>query len=427
MSMDVLLLGSGGREHAMAWQIAKSPLLGKLYTAPGNAGTAALGENIEDVAATDIEGVVALAKRLNVELVIVGPEDPLAAGIVDRLAVEGIRAFGPSAAAAEIESSKAFAKSIMAGAGIPTAAFQTFSNPAAAKDYARSFARPPVIKADGLTAGKGVTVCDTIEEVDMAIDATMTGRAFGDAGASVLVEERTSGPETSAHAFTDGVTVVHMPFSCDHKRVFDDDGGPNTGGMGAYSAPGWLSSDDQTFIQQQVTERAVKAMFEAGRPYRGVLYPGMMITPTGPSVIEFNCRFGDPETEVVLPKLKSDLLEICDAVASNRLADVNVEWSDDATVGVMMASGGYPGSYETGLPISGVDDVDEGVQVWMAGAQMRDGQLVTSGGRVLCVVASGATIDEARERVYDNVRRISFEGAHYRTDIAAHATEAVTT
>jgi phosphoribosylamine--glycine ligase len=430
MSMDVLLLGSGGREHAMAWQIAKSPLLGKLYTAPGNAGTATLGENIEDVAANDIEGVVVLAKRLNIELVIVGPEDPLAAGIVDRLAVEGIRAFGPSAAAAEIESSKAFAKSIMASAGIPTAGARIFNDPTEAKRYARTVADtlgPPVIKADGLTAGKGVTICETIEEVEAAIDATMTARAFGDAGASVLVEERTSGPETSAHAFTDGVTVVHMPFSCDHKRVFDDDGGPNTGGMGAYSAPGWLSGDDQTFIRQQVTERAVKALFNAGRPYRGVLYPGMMITPNGPSVIEFNCRFGDPETEVVLPKLKSDLLEICDAVASNRLADVNVEWSDDATVGVMMASGGYPGSYETGLPISGVDDVDDGVQVWMAGAQMRDGQLVTSGGRVLCVVASGVTIDEARERAYDNVRRISFEGAHYRTDIAAHATEAVTT
>ena len=430
MSMDVLLLGSGGREHAMAWQIAKSPLLGKLYTAPGNAGTATLGENIEGVAANDIEGVVALAKRLNVELVIVGPEDPLAAGIVDRLAVEGIRAFGPSAAAAEIESSKAFAKSIMADAGIPTAEARIFNDPAEAKRYARTIADtlgPPVIKADGLTAGKGVTVCDTIEEVEAAIDATMTGRAFGDGGASVLVEERTTGPETSAHAFTDGVTVVHMPFSCDHKRVFDDDGGPNTGGMGAYSAPGWLSSNDQIFIRQQVTERAVKALFDAGRPYRGVLYPGIMITPSGPSVIEFNCRFGDPETEVVLPKLKSDLLEICDAVASNRLADVNVEWSDDATVGVMMASGGYPGSYETGLPISGVDDVDDDVQVWMAGAQMRNGQLVTSGGRVLCVVASGTTIDEARERAYDNVGRISFEGAHYRTDIAAHAAEAVTT
>lgn len=422
--MNVLLLGSGGREHAIAWQLAKSPLLGKLWTAPGNAGTAGLGENV-DVAAIDIDGVATLAREIKADLVIVGPEDPMAAGIVDRLTVEGFRVFGPSQAAAEIESSKAFAKELMAGAGIATAAYQSFDDAAAAKQYARSFAQPPVVKADGLTAGKGVTVCDTIEEVDAAIDATMTARAFGDAGARILVEERTTGPETSAHAFTDGVTVVHMPFSCDHKRAFDNDGGPNTGGMGAYSAPGWLSNDDQTFIQQQVTERAVKAMFDAGRPYRGVLYPGMMITPTGPSVIEFNCRFGDPETEVVLPKLTSDLLEICSAVADNRLAEVDVEWSEEATVGVMMASGGYPGSYETGLPIAGVEDVDEDVQVFMAGAQQRDGRLVTSGGRVLCVVASAATIGEARDRAYDNVRRISFDGAHYRTDIGAGAAEPV--
>ncbi|MEE8337674.1 MAG: phosphoribosylamine--glycine ligase [Dehalococcoidia bacterium] len=420
--MNVLLLGSGGREHAIAWRVAQSPLLAKLWTAPGNAGTAALGENVEEVKATDIEGVVALAKRVSAELVIVGPEDALAGGVVDRLAVEGIHAFGPSQAASEIEASKSFAKALMRDAGIATAESQTFDDPEEAKRYARALAErlgPPVIKADGLALGKGVTVCATIEEAEAAIDRAITDRAFGEAGARVLVEEQMSGLETSAHAFTDGVTVVHLPFSCDYKRAGDGDEGPNTGGMGAYSPPGWLSDDDARRIEREVTERAVKAMFDAGRPYRGLLYPGMMLTAGGPRVIEFNCRFGDPETEVLLPRLRSDLLEICDAVAGNRLAGVDVEWSDDATVGVVMTSGGYPGSYETGKPISGVEDVDDDVQVFMAGAQMRDGRLVTAGGRVLCVVASGATLAGARERVYDNVRRISFEGAHYRTDIAA--------
>jgi phosphoribosylamine--glycine ligase len=420
--MNVLLLGSGGREHAIAWRVSQSPLLGKLWTAPGNAGTASLGENVEDVKATDIDGVVALAKRISADLVIVGPEDALALGVVDRLAVEGIRAFGPSQAASEIEASKSFAKALMRDAGIATAEAQTFDDPKQAKSYARTLADtlgPPVVKADGLALGKGVTVCASIEDAEAAIDLAMTDRAFGDAGAQVLVEEQLSGPETSAHAFTDGVTVVHLPFSCDYKRVNDGDEGQNTGGMGVYSPPGWLSDEDARFIEREVTERTVKAMFDAGLPYRGLLYPGMMATADGPKVIEYNCRFGDPETEALLPRLRSDLLEIFDAVVDNRLAEVDVEWSDEATVGVMMASGGYPGSYETGKPISGVEDVDDDVQVFMAGAQLRDGQLVTAGGRVLCVVASGATLAEARERAYDNVRRISFEGAHYRTDIAA--------
>ncbi len=296
MPMNVLLLGSGGREHAIAWRVAQSPLLAKLWTAPGNAGTAALGENVEDVKATDIEGVVALAKRISADLVIVGPEDALALGVVDRLAVEDIRAFGPSQAASQIEASKSFAKALMADAGIATAEAQTFDDPDEAKRYARTFADtlgPPVVKADGLALGKGVTVCASIEDAEAAIDLAMTDRAFGDAGAQVLVEEQLSGPETSAHAFTDGVTVVHLPFSCDYKRVNDGDEGPNTGGMGVYSPPGWLSDEDARFIEREVTERTVKAMFDAGRPYRGLLYPGMMATADGPKVIEYNCRFGD--------------------------------------------------------------------------------------------------------------------------------------
>ena len=421
--LNVLLLGGGGREHAIAWRLAQSPRLAKLWIAPGNAGTADCGENVADIAAGDIDGVAALAKRVRADLVIVGPEDPLAAGIADRLTVEGIRVFGPTRAAAEIESSKSFAKQLMRDAGVATADAQAFDDAAEAKAYVERLEHAPVIKADGLAAGKGVIVCDTTDEALAAIDLAMGQRAFGDAGARVLVEERMRGPETSAHAFTDGVTVRHMPFSCDYKRALDGDAGPNTGGMGVYSPPGWLAPAVATQIERDVAERTVQAMFDAGRPYRGVIYPGMMVTDDGPRVVEFNCRFGDPEAEVLLPRLRSDLLDICRAVADNSLAGIGVEWSDDATVGVVMASGGYPGAYETGFPISGVDDVDSDVQVFMAGAQLvsggtEDETLVTAGGRVLCVVASGETVAEARERAYDNVRRIHFEGAHYRTDIA---------
>ncbi|MEZ4503828.1 MAG: phosphoribosylamine--glycine ligase [Dehalococcoidia bacterium] len=416
--LNVLLLGSGGREHAIASRLARSPRLERLWIAPGNAGTEDLGENVPEVAVTDLEAVAALAKRVHADLVVVGPDDPLALGIVDRLTVEGIRCFGPSKAAAEIEWSKSFAKQLMRDAGIATGEARIFDSADEAKAYAWSLGAPPVIKADGLALGKGVVVCDNLEEADAAIEAAMTSKVFGEAGARILVEERMSGPETSAHAFTDGVAVRHMPFSCDYKPVFDGGRGPNTGGMGVYSPPGWLSDREARSIERDVTERAVQAMFDAGRPYRGVLYPGMMRTEAGFRVIEFNSRFGDPECEVLLPRLKTDLLEICWAVASNALGDLEVEWSEDASVGVVMASGGYPGSYPTGFPITGLEDVDDGVEVFLAGATRReDGVLVTSGGRVLCVVATGPTLEEARARAYDNVRRIHFEGAHYRTDV----------
>ncbi|MGE0135558.1 MAG: phosphoribosylamine--glycine ligase [Dehalococcoidia bacterium] len=423
--MNVVLLGSGGREHAIAWKLALSSMLGKLWIAPGNAGTAELGENVE-VRATDVEGVVALAQRVRADLVIVAPDDPLAAGVVDALAAAGIAAFGPTRAAAKLEWSKSFAKQVMRDAGIPTAESRVFEDAAEARQYVEALGGPCVVKADGLALGKGVTVCDDVAQALAAIDETMVGRAFGDAGARVVIEERMRGPETSAHAFSDGVTVRHMPFSCDHKPVFDGNLGPNTGGMGVYSPPGWLSAEYASFIEREVTEATVRAMAAAGRPYRGVLYPGMMVTDAGPRVVEFNCRFGDPETEVLLPRLQSDLLAICDAVAHGRLADVPVEWSGAATVGVVLASGGYPGAYETGFPIEGVGDVDADVQVFLAGAKRDDaGVLRTSGGRVLCVVASGATVADARARAYDNVRRIRFEGMHYRTDIGATAEDAV--
>ncbi|MFA7249665.1 MAG: phosphoribosylamine--glycine ligase [Dehalococcoidia bacterium] len=421
--MNVLLIGSGGREHAIAWKIAQSPRLSKLWIAPGNPGTDDLGENV-NVAASDLDGIVALAERVRADLVVVGPEDPLAAGLVDRLTAAGIPAFGPSGAAAQLEASKAFAKALMRTAGIATSSSLTFDDAARATAYVRDVGHRVVVKADGLAAGKGVTVCDSVEQAEAAIDAAMRDRAFGAAGARVVIEERMFGRETSAHAFTDGVTVRHMPFSCDHKPVFDGDRGPNTGGMGAYSPPGWLPERVAEAIRRDVTERTVRAMADAGTPYRGVIYPGMMITADGPRVVEFNARFGDPETEVLLPRLRSDLLDICDAVAHGRLADVPVEWDDRATVGVVMVSPGYPGDYPRGLPISGIEDLDDDVQVFFAGVS-RDGSgdLVTSGGRVLCVVARGATVVEARAKAYDNVARIHFEGAHFRTDIATLAEE----
>jgi phosphoribosylamine--glycine ligase len=424
--MNVLLVGGGGREHAIAWKVAQSPLLTRLWIAPGNPGTAEYGENV-DVKANDLDGIVSLARRIRPDLVIVGPEDPLAAGLVDRLEAAGIPAFGPSGAAAQLEASKAFAKALMRDAGIPTSASATFDDAERAKAYVRDVGHLVVVKADGLAAGKGVTVCDDAEQAVAAIDAAMRDRAFGAAGARVVIEERMFGRETSAHAFTDGVTVRHMPFSCDHKPVFDGDRGPNTGGMGVYSPPSWLPDRMAEAIRRDVTERTVRAMADAGTPYRGVIYPGMMLTADGPRVVEYNSRFGDPETEVLLPRLRSDLLAICDAVAHGRLAEVPVEWSDEATVGVMMVSPGYPGAYPSGAPIEGIGSVDDSVQVFMAGVARDDaGRLVTAGGRVLCVVASGATVAEARERAYDNVARISFEGAHYRTDIAARAGEPLT-
>ena len=422
MTTNVLLLGSGGREHAIAWKLAQSPALGTLTSAPGNPGMAEYGDTIEGLNIDDPLAVVAAAAERRADLVVVGPEAPLARGVADALTAEGVPVFGPSMAAAEIEWSKSFAKELMAEAGIATGRAAMFEDFDMAVAYAHSRGGACVVKADGLAAGKGVVVCDTFDEALAAIEAAMMERAFGDAGARVLIEERLSGPETSAHAFTDGTTVAHMPFSCDHKPVFDGDEGPNTGGMGVYSPPGWLSDDDATRIQRDVTERAVAAMAASGREYRGALYPGMMVTADGPKVIEFNCRLGDPEAQALLPRLTSDLLAICEGVAHGRLAEAPVTWDDDATVGVVMASGGYPGSYETGKPITGVEDVDGDVQVFLAGARRdADGTLVTAGGRVLCVVAKAPTLGEARERAYDNVRRIRFEGAHYRTDIAQPA------
>ena len=426
MSMRVLLLGGGGREHALAWRLAQSPLLEKLWIGPGNAGTSDYGENVL-LRAADPDEVLRHAEQIKADLVIVGPEDPLAAGVVDRLTAAGIPTFGPTRAAHELEWSKTYAKQLMHTAGIATAGSRGFEDAWEARDFARTLfagGLDCVVKADGLAAGKGVTVCDTVEDALQAIENAMVNGHFGEAGSRIVIEERMRGRETSAHAFTDGTTVRHMPFSCDHKPVFDGDLGQNTGGMGVYSPPGWLDPAIAESIRSNVTEGILRAIAADGRKFQGIIYPGLMMTADGPKVVEFNCRFGDPETEALMPRLRSDLLAICDATAHGRLAEVPVEWSEDATVGVMMASDGYPGDYETGAEITGVGDVDSDVQVFMAGVQRDDaGVLRTAGGRVLCVVASGPTVEEASARAYDNVRRIHFEGAHYRTDIGATANQ----
>ena len=423
--MNVLLVGSGAREHALAWKLRQSPKLTDLFVAPGNAGTAALGTNLP-LKASDVEGLTRAAKENRCELVVVGPEDPLARGLVDRLAVEGIAAFGPSRSAAQIESSKAFAKALMERHGIPTARTAVFSNRTDARNHIEGLGEAPVVKADGLAGGKGALICDTKAEALRAIDMMMGEQAiFGAAGRTVVIEERLSGREVSAHAFSDGRTTLPMPFSCDYKRALDGDEGANTGGMGAYSPPAWLDADTAHAIDERITTAAVNAMMDDEAPYRGVLYPGIMVTPDGPKVLEYNCRLGDPEAQALLPRLKTDLLEICLAVANNRLHEVDIEWSEQACVAVVLASGGYPEEYQTGFPISGLGQLEEDVLVFHAGTELTSiGSVVTSGGRVLTVAALGDTLTEARAKAYRNVQRVHFSLRHYRRDIAAPAQEA---
>jgi phosphoribosylamine--glycine ligase len=424
--MHVLIVGSGAREHALAWKLRRSARLTDLFVAPGNAGTALVARNL-DVGVMDFEGIACAAAEHHVDLVVIGPEDPLAGGLVDFLTERGIAAYGPTRAAARIEASKSFAKDLMRTAGIPTAEARAFEDATAALAYADMWTDrtgvPPVVKADGLAAGKGVTVAADLAEARQAIRAAMEAGAFGEAGRRVVLEERMTGREVSAHAFCDGVTARPMVFACDYKRVFDGDRGPNTGGMGVYSPPGFVDAALAERIRLDIIEPAVRALREAGSPYIGTLYPGLMITDAGPRVVEFNCRFGDPETQALMPRLDSDLLEIMLAAVHGRLAEAEIRWHDNAVVGVVLASGGYPGSYRTGLPVDGLDALDAGVQVFHAGTRLEDGRVVTAGGRVLTVVASGATLAEARGRVYDNVPRIRFDGMHYRTDIALREVE----
>ena len=417
--MRVLLIGAGGREHAIAWTLSQSPRLEQLYCAPGNAGTGLLGVNLPlQVQVQDQSAVVSAAISHRIDLVVVGPEVPLAAGLVDALEARDIPAFGPSRAAAEIEASKRFAKSLMTSAGVAHAPGAAFCIATEAHAYVDSFDRPPVIKADGLAAGKGVVVPATAEEAHAAVAAMLGGR-FGAASETVLIEERLCGLEASAMAFVDGEHIAPMPLSCDYKRAEDGDRGANTGGMGAYTPPGFMPANAAPAIFSSVHAPAVAALSKGGRRFRGVLYAGLMVAEGSVSVLEFNCRLGDPETQVVLPRLKSDLLDVLDACVDGRLDQQHVEWRDDATVGVVLASGGYPGEYETGKRIAGLDSVDADVNVFHAGTKKdADGTVITDGGRVLTVVAQAPTLAEARERAYANAERIQFQGRSFRQDIA---------
>ena len=416
---DILVVGGGGREHAIIRKLKESPRCGRLFCTPGNGGISRDAACF-DVAPTDVDGVVALARECGADLVLVAPDDPLVAGMVDALEEAGIPAFGPRANAAILEGSKVFSKNLMKTYGIPTARYEVFEGPAEALRYIREQDRyPAVVKADGLALGKGVLLCADYEEAKRAVHDIMEDRVFGASGSRVVVEEFLTGPEVSVLAFTDGKTVRPMVSSKDHKRAFDGDMGPNTGGMGTISPNPFYTEEQAAWCMEHIFLPTVAAMNAEGRPFKGCLYFGLMLTPDGPKVIEYNCRFGDPETQVVLPRLKTDLIDILEAVREERLAELPIEWSEDACACVVMASGGYPAAYKKGLPIRGLDKQGQvpGAVVYHAGTKYENGCFYTNGGRVLGVTAAAPTLDEALKKAYEAVGHIDFEGAHYRRDI----------
>ena len=416
--MRILVIGGGAREHTLVWKLNQSPNVKEIYVAPGNAGTGLIAQNL-DIGATDLETLAQAAEGKNIELTVVGPEVPLAQGIVDLFHSRRIPCFGPTREATKIESSKVFAKELMHKYGIPCAQSRSFSSFDEARAYLQRQQPPIVVKADGLAAGKGSIVAQSQEEALEALSEIMEKRIFGAAGDQVLIEECLEGNEVSLLAFTDGKTVIPMVPACDYKRAFDGDQGPNTGGMGSYSPPKFFDEVMTNRVKDTILEPTVEAMAKEGKPFKGVLYAGLIMTLEGPKALEFNARFGDPENQVMIPRLKSDLLEVMLAVIDGTLDRTKVEWSNEACVGVVMASGGYPGSYTTGFPIEGCDEVDNDILVFHAGTKAKGGTIYTDGGRVLTVAAMGKTIAEARSRVYLNLPRIRFEGCHYRTDIAA--------
>jgi phosphoribosylamine--glycine ligase len=424
----VLVVGGGGREHALAWRLASSPSVTDVHAAPGNAGLASVGE-CHPVGSDDVAKMVKLIDYLDVDLTVIGPEAPLVAGLADALAAAGRRAFGVSASAARLEGSKAFAKDVMVRHGIPTATSGTFDEVGPAAAFVEELGGRAVVKADGLAAGKGVVVAEDPGDAVRAIEDCLVDGAFGEAGRRVVVEELLEGPEVSAFALADGELVVPLALSQDFKRAGDGDRGPNTGGMGAYSPLPWLDADAERAIWDDVVRATIAAMAAEGAPYQGVLFAGLMLTGDGPKTLEFNCRFGDPETEALMPRLEGDLGELLAACADGDLGGVRPTLRDEAAVTVVLASGGYPGAYETGFPIGGLDDAAAvpGATVFHAGTALRDGTVVTTGGRVLAVSAIGADLAEARARAEQACGRITFEGMHRRHDIAARAAGEETT
>ena len=417
--MKVLVVGNGAREHSLVWKLSQSPRVTRLFCAPGNAGTALLATNL-NIKATDIAALAASVKDLNIELVVIGPEAPLAEGIVDHFRKTGIPVFGPTQAAAQIEASKAFSKALFQKYNIPCARSKTFSDLRAANDYVKQQGAPLVIKADGLAAGKGVIMAETIDQALQAVSSILESKSFGAAGDLVVIEEKLTGKEMSFFAITDGKTVLPTVPACDYKRINDDDQGPNTGGMGSYSPPYFYTPELGNKILSKIIEPTIRAMAAKMRPYQGVLYAGLMISDGEPKLLEYNARFGDPECQIIMPRLKSDLMDIILAAIEGKLETVKPVWSSDVCVGVVMASADYPGDYKTGLPISGLNDLDSDILVFHAGTKSgsKHGEVLTSGGRVLTVVATGKTNEEARNKIYHNLPRIHFEGAQYRRDIA---------
>lgn len=422
--MNILVLGGGGREHAISWALAKSPRCTELYVAPGNGGTANIARNVKDLNAEDAQAVLAFAQAHNIELVVIGPEAPLVAGVADVLREAGIPVFGPDAQGAQLEGSKTYSKRFMDANGIPTARYQSFTDAASARAYCEELGAPLVVKADGLAAGKGVVVAETLDMALDAVEACFDG-SFGDAGQTVVVEEMLTGPECSLLAFVSNGKAFCMAPAQDHKRAYDGDLGPNTGGMGVYSPVPIVTEEEMATmisIMEQSAAATAKDPFE--NDYRGCLYGGFMLTPEGPKVLEFNARFGDPETQVVLPRLEGDLVNVMLAVAEGRPEDIVLSWSDKWAVSVVLASEGYPGSYEKGKVILGLEEAQDldGVIVFHAGTALNpDGELITAGGRVLNVVALGDTFEEARNRAYEACELIKFKGVQYRSDIGRRA------
>ena len=418
--MKVLVIGGGGREHAVCKKLAESPLVDALLCAPGNAGIAQVAACVPEVKATDVPGIVALAKREGVDFVCVTPDDPLALGCVDALEAEGIPAFGPRACAAQMEASKIFSKNLMKKYGIPTAKSEVFDDADAALAYLDTQSAPIVVKADGLALGKGVIVAQTIDEAKQAVVDMMRGGRFGRSGARVLIEECMVGREVTVLCFTDGRVIMPMPASQDHKRVFDGDKGPNTGGMGAFAPSPLYTPDVARRVTDEILQPTLRAMNAEGLDFRGVLYVGLMLTADGPKVVEYNARFGDPETQAVLPLLESDLMEIMLAVREQRLEQLDIRWRGGAAACVVLASGGYPGKYEGGKAITGIVKAEAlGATVYHAGTAVKDGALVTAGGRVLGVTALGDTLADAVHHAYRAAKEIHFDGAHMRSDIGS--------
>jgi len=414
--LKVLVVGSGAREHSLVWKFARSPKVEEIYVAPGNAGTATIAHNL-DISPTNLEDLNEAARQYNIDLTMVGPEAPLTLGIVDLFQKHGMPIFGSTQAATQLESSKVFAKQLMEKYGIPCAQGAIFSSFSEASDYVKKQSYPIVIKADGLAAGKGVIIATSLDEALETLADIMEKKVFGTAGERVIIDEYLNGKEVSLLAFTDGINVLPMVPACDYKRVFDGDLGPNTGGMGSYSPPSFVDQHHIELVQHTILEPVVRAMSQEGMPYKGVLYAGLMVTSEGTKVLEFNARFGDPETQALIPRLKTDLVDITMAVINNTLPEISIDWSREACVGVVMSSEGYPGRYKTGFPISGLDKLEEGILVFHAGTKLGE-EVYTDGGRVLTVVAMGKTVAEARAKVYNNLPLIHFEGCHYRNDIA---------